>query len=93
MQAVGQLPPGNPIPWRGNALLYEQAPKLGFDDLTGGWMQGGVAGRPLSSAWASDHLGHDHPLRVIRMPDLAFACIHPSCAMSNVAWDWLAMLV
>ena len=50
LQAVGQLPPGNPIPWRGNALLYEQAPKLGFDDLTGGWMQGGVAGGQLFSA-------------------------------------------
>ncbi|CAL5228455.1 g11593 [Coccomyxa viridis] len=42
--AVGQLPANNPIPWRGNALLYEKAPKLGFEDLTGGWLQGGVAG-------------------------------------------------
>ena len=46
LQAVGQLPANNPIPWRGNALLYEKAPKLGFEDLTGGWLQGGVAGKP-----------------------------------------------
>ena len=46
LQAVGQLPPNNPIPWRGDALLYEKAPKLGFEDLTGGWLQGGVAGKP-----------------------------------------------
>ena len=46
LQAVGQLPSNNPIPWRGDALLYEKAPKLGFDNLTGGWLQGGVAGKP-----------------------------------------------
>lgn len=46
LQAVGKLPANNPISWRGDALLYEKAPKLGFDDLTGGWLQGGVAGEP-----------------------------------------------
>ncbi len=42
--AVGQLPADNPIPWRNDSLLYEKAPKFGFNDLTGGWMVGGIAG-------------------------------------------------
>ena len=50
LQAVGKLPANNPISWRGDALLYEKAPKLGFDDLTGGWLQGGVAGESWTSA-------------------------------------------
>ncbi|CAL8466081.1 g5617 [Coccomyxa elongata] len=42
--AVGQLPADNPIPWRSDSLLYEKATKFGFEDLTGGWMTGGIAG-------------------------------------------------
>eukprot|EP00884_Botryococcus_braunii_P018967 jgi/Botrbrau1/5754/Bobra.0134s0026.2 len=43
-QRVGALPPSNSIPWRGPALLYERSPKFGFDDLTGGWLNGGAIG-------------------------------------------------
>jgi len=43
-QRVGTLPADNPIPWRGNSLLYEGSQKLGFPDLTGGWMYGGELG-------------------------------------------------
>lgn len=43
-QRVGNLPPSNSIPWRGPALLYERSPKFGFDDLTGGWLNGGAIG-------------------------------------------------
>ncbi len=43
-QRVGRLPADNPIPWRQNALLYEASPNFGFDDLTGGYLNGGVAG-------------------------------------------------
>ena len=48
-QRVGALPANNPIPWRGNSLLYENATKLNsaFSNLSGGWMQGGHAGAPL----------------------------------------------
>ena len=59
-QRVGQLPADNPIPWRNTSLLYERAPKFGFDDLTGGWMNGGVAGwarnlRPLINGLFTAH--------------------------------------
>lgn len=45
-QRIGTLPASNSIPWRGNALQYENATKLNaaFKDLSGGWMQGGHAG-------------------------------------------------
>lgn len=43
-QRVGRLPADNPIPWRHNALLYEASPNFGFNDLTGGYLNGGVAG-------------------------------------------------
>ena len=43
-QRVGRLPADNPIPWRHNALLYEASPNFGFADLTGGYLNGGVAG-------------------------------------------------
>jgi hypothetical protein len=50
-QRVGQLPPTNRIPWRGPALLYERSPKFGFDDLTGGWLNGGAVGAPWLGFW------------------------------------------
>lgn len=56
--AVGQLPPDNPIPWRGDSLLYEKAPKFGFDDLTGGWMVGGIAGAHCSLHHSIAHVSH-----------------------------------
>ena len=43
-QAVGVLPADNPYPWRGNAFTNDSSVKLGFPDLSGGWMTGGVAG-------------------------------------------------
>ena len=43
-QRVGRLPADNPIPWRHNALLYEASPNFAFNDLTGGYLNGGVAG-------------------------------------------------
>ena len=43
-QRVGRLPADNSIPWRHNALLYEASPNFGFNDLTGGYLNGGVAG-------------------------------------------------
>ena len=49
--AIGRLPPNNPIPWRNDSLLYEKAPKFGFDDLTGGWMVGGIAGKHPVGLW------------------------------------------
>ncbi len=48
--AVGQLPADNPIPWRSDSLLYEKATKFGFEDLTGGWMTGGIAGEDIMRA-------------------------------------------
>ena len=41
---MGRLPADNAIPWRHNALLYEASPNFGFEDLTGGYLNGGVAG-------------------------------------------------
>lgn len=41
---MGALPADNPIPWRQSALLYEASPQFGFQDLTGGWLNGGVGG-------------------------------------------------
>ena len=43
-QAVGVLPADNPYPWRGNAFTNDSSVKLGFPDLAGGWMTGGIAG-------------------------------------------------
>lgn len=48
-QRVGSLPSDNPIPWRSNSLLYEGSQKLGFSNLTGGWMYGGELGESLPS--------------------------------------------
>ena len=42
-QRVGTLPDDR-IPWRQDALLYEGSEKLGFPDLTGGWLNGGLIG-------------------------------------------------
>ena len=44
-QRVGTLPADNRIPWRSNSLLYEGSERLGFPDLTGGWMHGGELGQ------------------------------------------------
>ncbi|KAK9804363.1 hypothetical protein WJX72_009368 [[Myrmecia] bisecta] len=41
---VGALPADNRIPWRHDSLLYEAARSQGFNDLTGGWTNGGVLG-------------------------------------------------
>lgn len=43
-QRVGTLPADNRIPWRSNSLTYEGSSRLGFPDLTGGWMHGGDLG-------------------------------------------------
>lgn len=44
-ERLGQLPPSNDIPWRSSSLLYEIGPQgLGFGNVTGGWMGGGMAG-------------------------------------------------
>lgn len=46
-QKVGKLPADNPIPWRGDSLLYENGNypvNKGFLNVTGGWMNGGIAG-------------------------------------------------
>ena len=41
---IGALPAGYDIPWRGTSLLYEGSASLGFANLTGGWMNGGILG-------------------------------------------------
>lgn len=43
-QRVGKLPADNPISYRQDALLYEAAKSSDLPDLTGGWLQGGIAG-------------------------------------------------
>lgn len=43
-QRVGSLPSDNPISWRSDALLYEGSERLGFSNLTGGWLYGGELG-------------------------------------------------
>lgn len=43
-QRIGELPANTSISWRSDALLYEASPRLGFPDLTGGWMHGGQLG-------------------------------------------------
>ncbi|KAK9785110.1 hypothetical protein WJX73_006875 [Symbiochloris irregularis] len=43
-QRVGKLPANNPISFRQSALQYENDSAAGFPDLTGGWLQGGIAG-------------------------------------------------
>ena len=44
-QRVGPLPADNTVPWRSNSLLYEGSERLGFTNLTGGWMYGGELGQ------------------------------------------------
>jgi hypothetical protein len=41
---LGELPAPNRIGFRGNTFPYERAPKFAFDDLTGGWANGGAIG-------------------------------------------------
>ena len=48
-QRVGTLPDAR-VPWRHDALLYEGSEKLGFPDLTGGWLNGGIIGAHSTSS-------------------------------------------
>ena len=47
-QRVGSLPQDNQIAWRSDSLLYEGSQRLGFNNLTGGWMYGGELGEMFS---------------------------------------------
>ena len=41
---LGDLPAGSRIGFRGSTFPYERAPRFAFDDLTGGWANGGAVG-------------------------------------------------
>lgn len=80
--AVGQLPVDNPIPWRNSSLLYEKAPKFGFDDLTGGWMVGGIAG--LQLVW-------HYSLLLVRAAVSFSGMQYCSVVLVRLLWSFLGM--